>query len=165
MEKIVKVMLLSLMFFTTFAGAEVKNFYINGVGNTRRDAERTNDKIEEVTGLKMQKPLYNSTEGVFFDFLEATGQFLRIDKIHQFFSDRSNEFKEILDKLDEEIQKENNETKRKILIKVVNVSASVDNFIDLKNFFENPKEFQVELMKLHFSLGEIAVPKVIKNLI
>jgi len=35
----------------------------------------------------------------------------------------------------------------------------------VKNFFENPKEFQVELMKLHFSWNEIAVPKVIKNLI
>jgi len=51
MEKIVKVMLLSLMLFTTFADAEflkenqignlkgVKNFYINDIGITDKESE------------------------------------------------------------------------------------------------------------------------------
>jgi len=71
MEKMVKVILLSLMLFVTFLNADVKNFYANGVGNTKQDAKYTSKKIQIVTGLKMQKPLYNQTDGIVNDLVEA----------------------------------------------------------------------------------------------
>ena len=74
--------LLMVLGLSSLANAEVRNYFINGVGNTRDEARSSRDKIQELADVGKIQVLYNTTEGAPIDFIEAGKMMINLDKFY-----------------------------------------------------------------------------------
>ncbi len=107
----------------SFANAEVKNYYVNGIDNTLKEARKSSEKIETITGLKMQKPLYNTTQGVARDLGESIRMVTNFDNLYKLLVPIMNTAQLSTDTLKSYAEKYKDETFQEIALKLAKIQA------------------------------------------
>lgn len=74
--------LLMVLGLSSSVYAEVRNYFINGVGNTFIEAEKSRDAIQKLANVGNIQVLYNTTEGAAIDFIEAGKMMINLDNFY-----------------------------------------------------------------------------------
>lgn len=156
-KKIVISSLIILSLAVSVQAEKTYSYFANGVGNTEEQARKSSTAIQILTGIEMERPLYNSTYGFIADALEAARQSTGLDELYKEFVGFMDAESKGAQIIQDTMEKYQSERDQKIALKAAKIYSLIDKSkkTSMEEYFKNPFSYNARLLEIGFTNFEI----------